>query len=97
MSTADTYWYADSDLIVGDWGDDQIVVYHAGSNDTFLLDESGSAVLLALREACGTLTDAEITSRVAEPGTRERDQMRQVVAEHLAELERRALVHRVPA
>jgi len=95
LTSTEARWIADNRVVVGDWGEEQIVAFHDGTGDTFLLDENGSAVLFALRTACGTLTSAEIASRVADPGAGENASVLQAVAENLAELERRALVHRV--
>lgn len=91
-----TLWRGEPQLEIADWGESCIAVFHCGTGDTCLLDNAGAAIVLALRDACGTLTVTEILSRVAEPESVESDDARAMIEHHLDELARRALVHRAP-
>ena len=91
-----TLWRGESQLEIAYWDESCIAVFHCGTGDTCLLDSVGAAIVLALRDACGTLTITDILSRVAEPESVESDDARAMIEHHLDELARRALVHRAP-
>ena len=75
---------------------DHLCALLAGRGYDIHVDNAGAAIVLALRDACGTLTVTEILSRVAEPESVESDDARAMIEHHLDELARRALVHRAP-